>query len=234
MKPPIIICGAHGGGTSYVTKLLRWSGLFVGNDAGSKYDRKCHESEVFMKTNCSIMSAVFNDSEMMRENSWNSYPEFLKRADLIDQVDVAINKGSLLDAYTGNNLSLLDSIWAWKDPRNSVTLPVWKAVFPGARILVVNRTWLPEMKNENPKSPSGLWFKKSSSAHVRKCYMQPPGIEPDDDVKVAEFNKVITSLESFNEILEWIGLDVLTNKEYNELLLNTSIEKEEIRSTNEV
>jgi hypothetical protein len=230
MKPPIIICGAHGGGTSYVTKLLRWSGLFVGNDSGSKYDRKCHESEVFMKTNCNIMTAVFNDSEMMRDNSWSTYPEFLKRPEIIEKVAISINKGSLLDAYTGNNLSLTESTWAWKDPRNSVTLPVWKNCFPGARILVIHRTWLPEMKNENPKSPSGLWFKKTSSDHVRNCYMNPPGIEPGDDVKTVEFNQVITSVESFNELLDWIGIKCLTSEDYNKLLLNTSIEKEEIRS----
>ena len=59
--------------------------------------------------------------------------------------------------------------------------------------------------------------------------MHPPGIENSDDVKKVEFNKVITSFESFNEILDWIGIQNLSSEEYNKLLLNTSIEKEEIR-----
>src|ERR1041385_9192802 len=55
MPPPIVVCGCHGGGTSFTTKLLRYSGLFAGADAGPRWVRKYHESKSFRRANEEIL-----------------------------------------------------------------------------------------------------------------------------------------------------------------------------------
>lgn len=89
MSKPVIICGAHGGGTSIVTKVLRMNGFFAGEDCGSienKRDAKggsgfTHESDAMVKVNCTVLkcfSPEGHDTEMMHLDTWNSYLNILE------------------------------------------------------------------------------------------------------------------------------------------------------------
>ena len=43
-KSPVFICGTPGGGTSYMAKMLKYCGLFIGDDVCRLEDRKTFES----------------------------------------------------------------------------------------------------------------------------------------------------------------------------------------------
>ena len=64
---PIIICGAHGGGTSFTTKMLRHSGLFVGSDVEPFEQRKFHESASFRTFNIFAFSLPRISKQIGRE-----------------------------------------------------------------------------------------------------------------------------------------------------------------------
>ena len=51
---PIIVCGCGGGGTSFIAKLLRYKGLFMGSDICPITDRKRHESKAMKEINTVI------------------------------------------------------------------------------------------------------------------------------------------------------------------------------------
>ncbi len=47
--------------------------------------------------------------------------------------------GSLLDSFLSPVPAAYSGPWGWKDPRNSVTLPLWLDLFPDARVIHVRR-----------------------------------------------------------------------------------------------
>lgn len=51
LKPPVVICGCHGSGTSYLVKLLRHNDFEAGKDSGDISSRKVHESKAFSRAN---------------------------------------------------------------------------------------------------------------------------------------------------------------------------------------
>ncbi len=229
-QQPIIICGAHGGGTSYITKLLRWSGLFVGDDAGSKYDRKCHESNIFYKTNCDILIQLTGDNEMMKEASWVRYDKIIRKKGLINKICSSLDLERILNQYWNDNPR--NKIWGFKDPRNTATLPIWLEIFPKAKILVIHRKWREGLKPSKFESPSGKWFKELSTPVVREKYNNPPFLKLKNNIDRHDifFDEAIKDYKKFNNLLKWVGLPEKTEKEFKDLLNITKIERTEINS----
>lgn len=220
----IIICGCPGGGTSYVTKLLRFSGFAAGDDAGDLDDRKFHESLFFKNINKEILSSkkipkiiwdtndlpkaikVFADNKAVHELYLNKY---LNNKKIFDRRMIASHGGQ-----RGSGP------WGWKDPRNSITLPFWLKIFPGARVLFITKK---HNKHAVGISKSGKAF-IASDKELRQFYFKPPYFDEKIDHLTISFEEVTVNFNKFNELLCWIGLCEISNNSFESLLYSTKFE----------
>lgn len=136
-KSPIIIIGMHRSGTTMLTKLLEQFGLFVGYKK-----RKNFESTYFQKLNKWLL--------FQANTSWD-FPSNIKYIDedylncvrpiILNHLSslFRIEYLGLKKAIKYKSLNELPFKWAWKDPVNSITIDVWKAIFPEAKIIYVYR-----------------------------------------------------------------------------------------------
>ena len=244
LNRPIIICGAGGGGTSYVTKLLRYSGLFVGSDAGPKEDRKYHESRAMKEIN-TVVCRLFG----FQKGPTNHY---LKRGNPEENI-VQLTNGFVNDLYRTKAIELMtkgdlpidiapynfsisryidifwdeydrDIVWGFKDPKNGITLPIWKEIFPNPKLLLIKK----EVDSKESKSGEGKMFREGMTDFVRKAHMIPLTLnEKKDDYHVVQFEEIVDDYEKFNEMCEWAGLQTLTEREFLDLLNDTKLEKGE-------
>ena len=140
-KPPspVVVLGMHRSGTTLVTRLLEKMGVFM----GWRKDNN-HEALFFQGLNDWLL--------MQSGGSWD-FPEpfhvFLRDADLrplaVDYLRLVCRSPQAF-SYLGPVRALkhlrvanLSEKWGWKDPRNTITLPLWLDMFPHARLIHVVR-----------------------------------------------------------------------------------------------
>jgi hypothetical protein len=136
---PIIIMGMHRSGTSMIAQILGALGLFTG-----KRKDQFHEAIFFHKINEWLLR--------QSASTWD-YPDHFQdlldhtelRALAVDYVRYLIGSPRVI-GYTGllnylrrGGLAGMDTLWGWKDPRNTYTLPVWLEIFPGAKVIHIYR-----------------------------------------------------------------------------------------------
>ncbi len=139
MKSPVIIIGMHRSGTSMLTMLLKELGLFVGKDLDPF---NLHESMYFIS---------INDWLLYQSNaSWDNVYNYQFMDEFMFEKAIPIVQGELAGKrrkkYLGRsqnskvkNIGDLDIPWGWKDPRTTITIDVWKRIFPHAKILHIYR-----------------------------------------------------------------------------------------------
>ncbi len=136
---PIIVTGMHRSGTTVLSRLLDLSGAFSGwlKDANN-------EAYFFIGLNEWILlqcGAAWDNPEPI---DW-----LLQSERIADGIAAQLRRylespyGALFSGHRylrGRNPSLgFPQAWGWKDPRNSVTLPIWLRLFPDARIVNLTR-----------------------------------------------------------------------------------------------
>lgn len=143
---PVIICGMHRSGTTLLIKILKELGLFIGKDLENN-----SESISFQQLNIWLMD--------LGHATWD-YPRpflILDQHDLISQ-ELKKRKNKDIGAYLGWKRQVLSSLgnsfpWGWKDPRNTITLPIWLQLYPEAKVIYLVRNGidvaLSLMKREN-------------------------------------------------------------------------------------
>ncbi len=127
-EAPVIIAGMHRSGTSLVTRLLERGGLYVG---GCRVDEN-HESIHFTRANRAMCG---EGAWLLHDYGWAS-----PKADDFIRARVGYAEraaAGMTTFFRGRHPER--GVWGWKDPRNSLTLPVWLAIFPSARVLHVVR-----------------------------------------------------------------------------------------------
>ncbi len=139
MKSPVIIIGMHRSGTSMLTMLLKELGLFVGKDL-DPFD--LHESMFFI---------TLNDWLLRQCNAtWDNVYNYQFMDEFMIEKAIPIVEGELKgkrrkkylggsQAFKVKNIGNLDIPWAWKDPRTTITIDIWKRIFPDAKILHIYR-----------------------------------------------------------------------------------------------
>lgn len=139
-QPPLIISGMHRSGTSLLGTVLESAGLFI----GWRLQPGHSEAQFFQELNLWLLKEAGGSWEhpgpildlLATENFREPLVEFLR-----------YNVGTLRAMqFIGparwirhRNLANLDEPWGWKDPRTTVTLPLWLDVFPDARVLHIKR-----------------------------------------------------------------------------------------------
>lgn len=139
INPPVIIIGMHRSGTTMIAELLSRFGLFIGWELESY-----NEAVFFSNRNNKILSACnggWDNPGMMEpllcsKEMRNLVSERLKK----DTHSPRIISYLGLKRYIKNiSLSQLNFPWGWKDPKNTILLPLWLDVFADAKIIYIYR-----------------------------------------------------------------------------------------------
>jgi hypothetical protein len=142
---PLIILGMHRSGTSLTVRLLKDLGIHMGS-----YLSRDAEAVHFQKINRRILRSVKSswgeidslilamDSEMFIQTQTekalkNLFPALPRKL---------LNPG-ISDYFSSTQWEALAQDqaiwWGWKDPRTTITFPIWLRVFPKARFLYILR-----------------------------------------------------------------------------------------------
>jgi len=122
-ESPVIIAGMHRSGTSIFTQLLEQGGMYAG---GSWLDEN-HESVYFSRANRAMLGEA---PYLLHDYGWTApkTDEFIAaRRGYAERA--ARDPAAFFAERAG------ETVWGWKDPRNSLTLPVWLSVYPNAKVL---------------------------------------------------------------------------------------------------
>lgn len=180
---PVIIMGMHRSGTALVTSILDQFGLFT----GKKKDEN-REALFFQRLNEWAL--------IQSGGAWDNPETFryiLESGELTGLV-VSFFRESCETAraasYWGNSHLLsggkfkkTDCPWGWKDPRNTFTLPVWREIFPEAKIIHVYR--------------HGVDVAASLTARVNKSLSSAPmRLRWDDFLKKRLYRRTSTALSA--------------------------------------
>lgn len=166
-RPPVIIMGMHRSGTSMVTKVLKDLGLFVGWALDGNY-----EAPFFRDRNEKILHGC--------SGSWDN-PTVVHQL-----LNDALIRGKVVEFLSKDLMSLhvfsylgpryfvqyrsvfnIDSPWGWKDPRNTVLLPIWRDIFPEAKIIHIYRNGIDvaaSLCKREKKRKAGLFLKNDARA----------------------------------------------------------------------
>lgn len=138
-RAPVIVIGMHRSGTSLLCRCLEALGLFVG-----RWKQWNNESPFFQIINEWLLrshGATYKTIGPLLDRLAD--PAARERA-----VDVMrrLTESAWSALYLGparylryRGLRGLDFPWGWKDPRSTVTLALWLAVFPDAKVLHIYR-----------------------------------------------------------------------------------------------
>jgi hypothetical protein len=121
----------HRSGTSMVARLLMQSGLDLGPEDQFPVPRHDNpegywESIPFQSTNQRLL-AIY-------DTAWQIPPEFADGWESDDRLADLRMRAKAIPAELG-----LKEPWGWKDPRNSITLPFWKSIWPDLRVVMCVR-----------------------------------------------------------------------------------------------
>lgn len=138
-RPPVVVIGMHRSGTTLTARVLDRHGLFVGARQAAQ-----HESSYFNKQNRWLLASAGGrwdtpcaiDHLLADTAGKHLAVEYLR---LQQASPRAVEFLGLARYLRLRRIDRLAEPWGWKDPRTTVTLPLWLEVFPGARVLHVVR-----------------------------------------------------------------------------------------------
>jgi Sulfotransferase family len=169
-RPPVILIGMHRSGTTLLAKLLDALGLFVGWRLAEN-----HEASFFNRHNSWLLAAA--------GGRWDTPAP-------IDHLLADPVGRELASEYLRGRLSSLPALeflgparflrrrsllalaepWGWKDPRTTVTLPIWLELFPGARVVHLVRNGVDVAASLVRRQRSGLDVARRTFARRRRLF----------------------------------------------------------------
>jgi hypothetical protein len=129
----VIVVGMHRSGTSLLARVLSALDVDMGHDVTSDH----HESRAFAARNemfLVVAGAAWDRPtplvEALSDPAWRGAFGHLAGATLDAPASWCLTKVRRSDTTAG---------WGWKDPRNSITWPIWLALHPAARFVRIER-----------------------------------------------------------------------------------------------
>ena len=169
VRPPVIITGMHRSGTTLLTTLLSRLGLFVGAETDGHV-----ESLFFQRLNEWMLQSC--------DGAWDRPEPFI---DLLDQETPRSLTVSHLRyilssprarhyagwrAYLRHGGTGLATPWGWKDPRSTITLPLWLELFPDAKVIHIKRHGVDVARSLKKRADAGTAFFESRYHGLRDNY----------------------------------------------------------------
>ena len=127
----VCIAGMHRSGTSLVARVLRDCGFDLGPSrdlmpAAPDNPEGFWENLRFVRINDRILARL--------GGSWSHPPPLAAGWERSPELaDLREEASALVQTFAGREM------WAWKDPRTSLTLPLWRAVVPGVKAVICVR-----------------------------------------------------------------------------------------------
>jgi LPS sulfotransferase NodH len=138
-RPPVIIVGMHRSGTSLLCRLLGMMGIHLGHDLGE--NSESHHLQGFNKRTLHVVGADWNTPEPVIKAMQD--PAFAAAQAAYYRAHIFAGVGGVQYWGIGQWLALRCRgslpLWGWKDPRTSLTLPVWLRLFPQAYVVHIIR-----------------------------------------------------------------------------------------------
>jgi hypothetical protein len=168
---PVIILGMHRSGTSLVAQLLESLGLFIGK---RKDENNYHEAFFFYNLNRWILKQSGASWEhpgsfsYLEENAdartlTNSYLHYMLGSPR------AIGYLGLSNYVRWGGIENLPFPWGWKDPRTTITLPIWLDVFPDAKLIHVLRHGVDVASSLRERWAKKVTLKNQIRLHNKRC-----------------------------------------------------------------
>jgi len=175
ISTPLIIIGMHRSGTSMIAQRMIDFGIYMGRDINYELHA---ESRFWQHLNRKIMER--------HGGSWRFVAPVIEKMHISEVVKEEANKlESLLfdECYICDFLRIRHRIswyfgirpfrlWGWKDPRSSITLPVWLSLFPKARVIHIIRNGIDSAislhRRETKENPKNQIYNKYS--YLTKFY----------------------------------------------------------------
>lgn len=135
---PVIILGMHRSGTSMISRFLEEMGMFM----GARKDVN-NEAIFFLDLNNWMLREA--NASWDRPDNFQFINSTYKREvfRLIEKHFRSFIRRSIYLGYRKalrcGNIKDIDIPWGWKDPRNTITINIWKEVFPMAKLIHVYR-----------------------------------------------------------------------------------------------
>ena len=129
---PLCIAGMHRSGTSMIASLLHGCGLDLGPQedmlpSAPSNPEGFWESKSFLRLNDAILEQCggdWDDPPQMDAGGWENEPSLHSLRSKAEK---------LLHSFAGREP------WGWKDPRNCLTLPLWRILLPEMKVLICVR-----------------------------------------------------------------------------------------------
>jgi len=166
--------GMHRSGTTILARLLEELGLFIGEKKEHNY-----ESLFFIKLNDWLLSqsgASWDHPEANRYLLENNDVSGLAKDYIGYFMETPRAAGYLgwLKYIKYHGISHLDIPWGWKDPRNTLTLPIWLDLFPKAKVINIYRHGVDVANSLKVRSEKSLIDSKSNYFKNKKWYWLRP------------------------------------------------------------
>jgi hypothetical protein len=125
---PIIVIGMHRSGTTLLSTILSELGVQMGREQERNKESICFlaTNDVLLRTNGAHWA---NPAPFLRQLSDQS---FLARMSEVASETLSAKIKLFGDVEPGQQ-------WGWKDPRTTLTLPIWLKLFPNAKVVHIVR-----------------------------------------------------------------------------------------------
>lgn len=137
-KDPIILLGMHRSGTTLLSEFLSRFGILL----GSSLD--VHHESVFFKDINDWILQVAHSTWDMPINVQYLLEQPMARRKVENELYEQVNSHRFWLSYVGlkNTFKFYGNskiMWGWKDPRTTLTWPIWHNLFPQARYIFIYR-----------------------------------------------------------------------------------------------
>jgi hypothetical protein len=137
-RDPVLVLGMHRAGTTLVSQILRQMGVFQGTSLEGH-----HEPVFFRDANEWILRSIhagWDRPEAVRE----LYADRVFCHHITRRLVQRVQSVGFIKSFVGLNhirrfYGQADMIWGWKEPRMTLTFPLWRPVFPQAKVLFIHR-----------------------------------------------------------------------------------------------
>jgi GT2 family glycosyltransferase/glycosyltransferase involved in cell wall biosynthesis len=126
----ICIAGAHRSGTSMLTRLLHACGLYLGEE-NDLMPSQADNPDGFWEH----LGFVALNDELLHElgGAWDLPPRANESVTSSRLDPLRLKARLLIERFDPA------TVWGWKDPRNSLTLPFWQELLPGLKTIIMVR-----------------------------------------------------------------------------------------------